>query len=493
MEPLVSIAQGAMRGAAHDGVLSFKGIPYAAAPDGRRRFTAPSPAPHWDWLRDATGYGPTAPKPPYPDPLAKLLPEPVIAGDDYLNLNVWTPDLDGRLPVLVWLHGGAFVHGSGAVSLYDGTAFARDGVVCVTVNYRLGAEGFLLIDDAPANRGVLDQLAALRWVRENIGCFGGDPDRVTVAGESAGAMSVTTLLSMPESAGLFGRAVAQSGAGHHVMAAETARRVTAALAEQLSVPPTVEGFASVPATDLTAAQAELSARIAREPNPELWGEIAADSMAFEPCVDGEVLTARPVDALAAGAGADVDLLIGTNADEFTLFLTPTGIADAVGEDALALTATALGLDAATALPAYHRARPGSTPGDVLAAVLRDRTFTIPAIRAAEARADHGADTFVYEFAWRSPQFDGRLGATHGLEISFVFDTLHDAAGRPLAGSQPPQELADEMHRAWVSFVDKGNPGWPAYGSDRTVRRFGADDPLVTDPNPTLRALWDGVR
>ena len=247
MGPMVVLAQGRLLGSENDGILSFKGIPYAAAPFGGNRFAAPGAAPSWDGVRDAVEYGPTAPKPPYPSPIDRLLADPVIAGEDCLNLNVWTPAVDAdRRPVLVWIHGGAFVNGSGAVSVYDGSTFARDGVVCVTVNYRLGVDGFLVIDGAPANRGLLDLVAALRWVRENIAAFGGDPDAVTIAGQSAGAMSVTTLLSMPAAAGLFRRAIAQSGAGHHVLPAATAAKVTTALADRLGVEPTVEGFAAVP-------------------------------------------------------------------------------------------------------------------------------------------------------------------------------------------------------------------------------------------------------
>ncbi|MGW0041010.1 carboxylesterase/lipase family protein [Rhodococcus sp. NPDC003348] len=493
MDPLVAIAQGTVLGTSQGGVVSFKGMPYAAPPVGEHRFAAPSPPPHWDGVRRATEFGPTAPKPPYPSPLDRLLPEPDHPGDDFLNLNVWTPSLEGRAPVLVWIHGGAFVNGSGSVPAYDGSAFARDGIVCVTINYRLGAEGFLLIDGAPANRGLLDQIAALRWVRDNIGCFGGDPDRVTIAGESAGGMSVVTLLSAPAAAGLFTRAIAQSGAGHHVMAAETAKKVTAAVADLLAVPPTLAGLSTVAPTDLVDAQATVSARIAREPNPAVWDEIATDSMAFEPCLDGEVLTTRPIDALAAGAGTDVDVLVGSNADEHTLFLMPSGVADFLHEDVLALAATGLGLDPDAAVALYRQDRHGATPGEVLAAVLRDRTFWIPAIRVAEARSAHAADTFVYEFTWRTPQLDGRLGSTHALEIGFVFDTLHGPDLEPLTGPHPPQDLADEMHRAWVDFVRTGDPGWPAYGADRTVRVFGGDAEHVKDPRPELRALWHGIR
>jgi len=476
--PMVVLAQGRLLGSENDGILSFKGIPYAAAPFGADRFAAPAAAPSWDGVRDAVEYGPTALKPPYPSPIDRLLADPVIAGEECLNLNVWTPDAVARRPVMVWIHGGAFVNGSGAVSVYDGSTFARDGVVCVTVNYRLGVDGFLVIDGAPANRGLLDLVAALRWVRENIAAFGGDPDAVTVAGQSAGAMSVTTLLSMPAAAGLFRRAIAQSGAGHHVLSQATAAKVTTALADRLAVRPTVEGFAAVPVLELVAAQAALSASIAAAPNPAVWGEIGRNMIAFGPVIDGAIVAARPIDRLAQGAATDIDVLIGSNDDEHALFLVPSGVIDFVADAVVA---------------SYRLAEPAASPGEILMAALGDWYFRMPAIRVAEARLIHDADTFVYEFGWRSQQFGGRLGACHALELGFVFDNLDDAFAEPLAGSAPPQELADEMHGAWVAFVQSGHPGWAPYGRHRSVRRFALPSETVTDPRPTRRTAWDGVR
>ena len=206
MESVVKTVNGKVRGLVSGGIASFKGISYAAPPFGPNRMRPPARPEVWDGVRDVMAYGPTVPKPPYPKPYDELLPEPVIAGDDCLNLNVWTPDPgQAGLPVMVWIHGGAFVNGSGAVAHYAGDRFARDGVVCVTINYRLGCDGFLFLDDASPNRGLLDQIAALQWVQENIAAFGGDPGNVTIFGESAGGMSVATLLSMPAAEGLFGR------------------------------------------------------------------------------------------------------------------------------------------------------------------------------------------------------------------------------------------------------------------------------------------------
>jgi len=247
MDTVVRTRQGAVRGATVDGIAVFKGIPYAAPPFGARRFQPPQPVVAWDGVRDALTYGATVTKPPYFPPFDVLLPEPAIPGEDSLNLNIWTPD-PGRtnLPVLVWIHGGAFANGTGALPTYDGSRFARDGVVCVTINYRLGVDGFLFLGQGNANLGLLDQVAALAWVQENIAAFGGDPHNVTVAGQSAGGMSIDALLSMPRARGLFRRAIPQSGAGHHAISAASAQMIGRYLAEKLGVEPTLEAIATVP-------------------------------------------------------------------------------------------------------------------------------------------------------------------------------------------------------------------------------------------------------
>src|SRR5438876_7691670 len=254
----VRTQQGVVRGRIVEGVVTFKGISYAAPPFGANRFQAPRPAEPWDGVREALSYGPTVPKPPYFPPFDVLLPEPALPGEDCLNLNIWTPDPGGAgLPVMVWIHGGAFSNGSGAIPQYDGSRFARDGVVCVTINYRLGADGFLYLDDGIANLGLLDQVAALAWVQENIAAFGGDPNNVTIFGESSGGMSVATLMAMPRATGLFRRAIAQSGAGHHVISPATAQRIGQYLAEKLGVEPAREAIGTVPIKRLVQAQQEL--------------------------------------------------------------------------------------------------------------------------------------------------------------------------------------------------------------------------------------------
>src|SRR5215475_14284865 len=343
------------------------------------------------------------------------MPEPNIAGDDWLNLNVWTPDVAGRAPVMVWIHGGAFANGNSAVQMYDGYSFARDGVVLVSINYRLGIDGFALLPDAPPNRGLLDQVAALEWVRDNIAAFGGDPDNVTIFGESAGAMSVMTLLSLPRARGLFRRAIAQSGAAQVGAAPADARLVTGELSTVLGFDATAASLAGLPLDKLNAAQAAVRDAMALAPDPARWGaSIVRTSMAFPPVVDGEILPVVPQAALAAGKGADVTLLTGTNTEEFRFFFVPTGMAAALTDEAMPFVLGGLGITPETAA-VYQANRPGASPGDVACALVTDWFFRNPMFAAAEARLAAGgaAPTFVYEFGWRSPVQD--LGAAHAVE------------------------------------------------------------------------------
>src|SRR5262245_37526815 len=273
MNTVVKTRQGEVRGDVSGGVITFKGISYAAPPFGANRLRPPQRPLSWSGVRAALTYGPKTPQPPYPPAVAMLLPELVASGEDCLTLNVWSPDLGSAgEPVMVWIPGGMFeYHATGASPWYDGSRFARDGIVCVTINYRVGAEGFLYLGDGIANLGLLDQVAALDWVRENIAAFGGDPSNVTIFGESAGAMSVGTLLSMPRADGLFRRAIAQSGAAHNASSPASARLVGRRLAEKLGVQANREAIAAVPVDRVLAAQAELRVDLLAHPDPERWG------------------------------------------------------------------------------------------------------------------------------------------------------------------------------------------------------------------------------
>ncbi|HSO93085.1 MAG TPA: carboxylesterase family protein, partial [Candidatus Dormibacteraeota bacterium] len=309
---VVTTRQGQVRGKLSDGVVAFKGIPYGAPPFGANRFQPPQPREPWGGVRDTFEYGRVPPQSPYSAPYDALLGDQGVPGEDCLNLNVWTPDPGNRgLPVMVWIPGGAFARGSGGLPSYDGSGFARDGVVCVTINYRLGADGFLYVPEGTANRGLLDQVAALAWVQENIEAFGGANDRVTIFGESAGAFSVASLISMPRAKGMFKRAILQSGAGHHTSSVATAGLVLRNLAEKLGVEATLPAIAAISLDRLIEAQTELALEIAVQPDPARWGEVAVNGMPFEPVVDGEILPARPIDAIVAGGSAGLELMVGT--------------------------------------------------------------------------------------------------------------------------------------------------------------------------------------
>ena len=494
-EPVVQLADGAVRGTTVAGVSAFLGIPYAAAPFGANRMRAPQPVARWDGERAATAFGPTVPKGDYPPQYATLFPEVVLPGEECLNLNVWTPDLGAAgLPVLVWIHGGSFMNGSSSVGEYDGAAFARDGVVCVSINYRLAAEGFLFLDDGIVNLGLLDQLAALRWVQENIAAFGGDPARVTVAGESAGAMSVTTLLSMPLAAGLFAQAIAESGAAAHTLTVAQGQMVGQYLAAALGVPAERSAFAGVPLDKLVKAASDLVVEVQTAPDPARWGSLALSLLPFAPVVDGSVLPAAPLSSFASGQGSGVPLLIGSNRDEARLFLVPTGAIDLIDAVTLGAVAGAYGLPDA-GLAVYSGNRPSGSPGDVLAAVITDWFFRIPAVRVAEARFGTGSGrTWMYRFDYPAPAANYGLGACHGAEIPFVFDTLGLPSVRARLGSSPSQAVADRVHRVWVDFVTSGAPGWAAYDEARRTTGLLAEDvAVVDDPAGDERAVWEGIR
>ncbi|MEW1758051.1 carboxylesterase family protein [Streptomyces cyaneofuscatus] len=485
VEARARTVQGTVRGAVERGVAVFRGIPYAAAPVGARRFRAPEPPEPWEGVRDALAFGPTAPKRPYAPPLDRLLPDPAVEGEEWLNLNVWTPSTEGAeggeraegLPVLVWIHGGSLLHGSSAVPVYDGSAFARDGVVLVSVNYRLGVEGFGLFPDAPANRGLLDQLAALEWVRDNIAGFGGDPDRVTVAGESAGAVSIGALLATDRAAGLFRRAVLQSGAPA-ALTPDAARGTTELIARRLGVPATAAAFAAVDPAALLTAQTEVTS----------GGNPLTGRNSFQLVVDGELLTQDPAEALRTGpAAAGIDLLMGTNTEEYRLWFVPGGLTERISRLKLRLALLKFKVPNATART-YRSNRPDATPGELLGALATDLLLRVPLNRLADARAGAPGSTYVYEFGWPSPV--QRLGACHALELGFVFDTLAHPDTVALTGPDAPQELADAMHRAWVEFATTGDPGWPSWDVSRPVRFFGPGAPaLVLAPRDDELRSW----
>ncbi|TLS48137.1 carboxylesterase family protein [Streptomyces montanus] len=489
-EPEVRTAAGAVRGRREDGLAVFRGIPFAEPPVGAARFAAPRPVRAWDGVREAFSFGPPAPQ---DSVMAGRSGGPELpTGDDWLTVNVWTPDPDpeARRPVMVWIHGGAYKLGFSGSPGYDARHIAQEGdLVVVTLNYRLGIEGFAHIEGAPANRGLLDQVAALEWVRENIAAFGGDPDQVTVVGESAGAGSIAALLAMPSAAGLFGRAVAQSVPGTFLSDA-LARDVATALAAELGLRPTVDDLSGVDPRQLPAAGEALSPKMRQY--EDRWGRLAHTLNPFSPIVDGEVLPTTPWQALADGVARDIELIVGHNRDEFRLFVALSGQLGKIGDEQAAQALRVFG-PAPDGERAYREAFPEASAAELYELVQSDWLFRMPVLHLADAQVAGGGRAHVYELTWQTPGSGGALGACHGLDGPLLFGTLDAHLGPVLLGPEPSSEaraLSARFRSAWTAFAATGDPGWPAYDNRRrTVQVFDADPRVTPYPEETSRSLW----
>ncbi|HLM63537.1 MAG TPA: carboxylesterase/lipase family protein [Acidimicrobiales bacterium] len=495
---------GSVQGLEKDGVHQFRGIPYARA----ERFRPPGLVEPWSGVREATEFGPMCPQ--KPGPLEAMLGgREGLSSEDALVLNVYTPAIDdGARPVMVWIHGGGFVSGSGHIPWYDGTNLVRaSDVVVVTINYRLGALGFLdlgHIDPALAGsgaNGIRDQIAALRWVRDNIAGFGGDPGNVTIFGESAGAMSVGTLLGIPEAAGLFHRAIAESGAASNVQTLEVAEWVTdRMLAEAGLSPASADGLLAMPVDEVLRIQGIVETAVLQGDGPGVHA--AGGVLCFQPVVDGTVLERPPLDAVEAGNAAGVPVTVGTTADEWNLFHIGVRQTGSLDEGRVRRRiGRVLGDDHVDAvLDAYRAARPGADLDGIVCAIMTDRVFRMPAIRLAEAQLAHAPRVSMYRFDLASTTFGGLLGACHAIEIPFAFGNLDRRGVDLFIGG-----LDDDMHRlsercvrAWTGMARTGDPEhdelrWPAYDADRRATCVLDRTPtVVDDPEGQLRELWDEV-
>jgi para-nitrobenzyl esterase len=463
----IEIDGGAIRGRIDGQVVRLLGIPYAAPPE---RFELPRPPLSWKGVRDMDDPGPAAPhriKPfPMVDPTPLVGPGSDGRDGDYLRLNVWAPKDANGAPVMVFIHGGGFVGGCKDAAVHDGSAFAASGIVCVAINYRMGIDGFLPVPGAPTNLGLRDMIFALEWVRRNIARIGGDAANITVFGESAGAMAIADLVTSPLAKGLFARAIIQSGHGAMVREIEVAQRLVKKLAKILRVTPDVEGFRTVS----HAAAMDALDRIGKPWVLDLRGpggyEPVYGISRFIPVYGDDVLPEKPVDALRKGAGREVEVVIGTNAEEMNLYFVPTGVRKKIGG---LLARWLLGRShpqAKAVLKAYGYKQKGVRPGEALTDAMNDLVFRWPARQYAAA---HQGKTWMYEFDWRSPACDGELGACHGIEMPFVFKTLPSVTGpRGLAGMDPPQALADRVHDLWAGFARTGKMPWPEFGAYRMV-------------------------
>jgi para-nitrobenzyl esterase len=498
-EPVVRTASGLVRGrmaAGHGGgVAVFRGIPFGRPPVGELRFAAPRPPRPWDGVRDAAEFGP----PPPQSAFAVTPPPPPAPGtdpDDWLTVNVFSPDLGAAgLPVMVWIYGGAYRSGASSLPGYDGTPLARQNVVVVTFNHRIAVEGYAQLPGIPANRGLLDQVEALRWVRENIAAFGGDPDRVTVFGESAGAGAIAALLVMPAAAGLFRRAIAQSVPGTFFSPA-LAADVTAAIAEKAGLPATAEAFAAAEPAQLAAASDAV------RPGDYLarWGPVALTPTPFSPVVDGEVLPVSPWRAVAAGAARNIDLIAGHNRDEYRLFIEIFGLRGKVTAETAsqALEGLAPGQDIEAS---YRAAYPEADPEMLYELVYSDWLFRMPSLHLAQAHAAAGGRTFLYEVCYPAVTGDGEvgegLGACHAIDVPLVFGVFDGGIGQLLFGPRPPASavtLSNLMRSQWAAFAADGDPGWPPYAPGRRTTRIFDDPPDVAGyPEEASLHIWDQHR
>ncbi len=486
----IHLPAGEIKGTADDGILKFLGVPYAAPPTGQARFALPQPVEPWSGVRDTTAPGPVAPQRIRPFPALDVTPlvgEGGPQGDDFLTLNILKPQHAAGLPVMVFIHGGGFVLGSKDAPVQDGTRLAQSGMVFVAINYRLGVEGFLPIPGLPTNLGLRDMIAALKWVQDNITAFGGDPANVTVFGESAGAMAIANLVASPLAQGLFRRAIIQSGHGSMVRSIPVAQRLVRKVARLLKVTSDEAGFCTTDPMEAAAVIEKLASPWKIDLRDDEGFEPVFGISRFIPVHGDDVLPQHPLDALRAGVGADVELLIGTNSEEMRLYFVPTGVSEKIpGLLARWLVGRSMP-KAREALAAYGWGLKGNKPGHVMTEALSDLVFRWPARQFAAA---HRGTTHMYEFDWRSPACNGELGACHGIELPFVFDTLATVTGtRGLAGEVPPQELADRVHKLWVRFATDGALPWDRFDTNtRKVRQLWADCTISEPVMPAAQFL-----
>lgn len=497
-EAIAETASGLLRGVVTPAGYAFKGIPYAASPAGANRWLAPLPVTPWSGVRDALEYGPSCPQ---PNRRPTGWSHEMAESEDCLVLNVWTPALgdDARRPVMVWFHGGGYSIGSGSWPIYDGAALAARGdVVVVTVNHRLGVLGYLHLAGvavpehageyaSSGNAGMLDLVASLEWVRDNIAVFGGDARSVTIFGESGGGAKVSTLHAMPGAHGLFHRAIVQSGPGLRLQTPTQALDNASRLLSLLGIdaaPGAIEALRSIPADALLKAQDELA------PGGGPMGGVA-------PVLDGLTATAHPSAAFAQGTATDVPLLIGRNKDEGTLMLAADPVLsdpESLDEAGLRQRLAMLAEDLDPILAGYRSAYPGASLVDLLIAIRTDTFMGIGTARLAEQKlAGTTTPVYMYRFNWSA----GPLRSAHGFEIPFVFDNAHE----PVMRSSPRRtELATRMSEAWIAFARAGDPShtglpeWPSYSlAERATMVFDADECRVeADPFETVHALWRRV-
>ena len=487
---LIETQFGRVQGSQEGAVFVWRGIPYARPPVQELRFLPPQPLEPCPGIREATRFGNICVQ--EPNMLGGA--EGFVQSEDCLYLNIWSPGVDGKpRPVMVWIHGGGFVFGSGQVSWYDGTSFATEGdVVLVTINYRLGPFGFLQLDDifgaeyaASGNCGLLDQVAALQWVHDNIAAFGGDPDKVTVFGESAGSMSIGALLAMPAAKGLFHQAMMQSGLPIPMRSMDTARQTARHVLSSLQVGAKDLGkLQEVPAAALLEAAQSVS---------------ETTSLTWRPTEDGVAIPCSLPDSLAAGCARDIPILIGCNLNECTLWtaLDSTWTKAMDDDDRVRLFVKRWGPIAEGVAGFYTEGKSGIELSDSLTQMRSYQLFGAPIQKLVRRQIGQGP-VWVYRFDWPSTAFGGVLKACHSLEIPFVFNTISEPQTVVMTGDSPDRAgLANQLHHAWIAFAHRGDPNtpeiphWPQYDlAQRATMLFHSESRVENDPYGDERRVWE---
>jgi para-nitrobenzyl esterase len=502
-QAIVTIKNGKLEGYIDNGLYVFKGIPYAAPPVGELRWMPPQPVKPWSGVRPAKEYGGIAPQSPMMGGIIPQNNQP--QAEDCLFLNVFTPGLDNaKRPVMVWIHGGAFTIGAGSDPMYDSDKLPRRGnIVLVSINYRLGMLGFLRLKDAtggkiPAtgNEGLMDQVAALKWVKENIADFGGDPKNVTVFGESAGGMSIGCLMAMPSAKGLFQKAILESGVGS---TAVPLKESNAGGEQFLKV-------AGINKDDVNAIRGLTPAQLLEiEMKMRTMGAGPGEAQkitATTPVVDGEIIPDMPNEMARKGYCRDILAIIGNNLEEWKLFsIMQPGFKDMSEEEMLKRVEVFMpAADASRLVAAYRKAREkrgeAVSPAEILNAISTDIMFRIPSLELVEAQQNNKQRVYSYLFTWKSPVMGGVLGACHGLEVGFVFGNNNDM----FCGSGPEADkLVEQIQDAWLAFARTGNPSckslgdWPVYGKERMTMMLGKDSHVEAAPYEDERSAWDTVK
>jgi para-nitrobenzyl esterase len=506
MTATVSTRSGKLEGDDQGGLFVFKGVPFAAPPVGNRRWAAPEKPAPWTGVRDARTFGAVSHQNQMMNGVLAAMVINDKQSEDCLYLNIWTPGLDAkRRPVMVWIHGGGFTIGSASQPIYDGAVLTRRGdVVMVSVNYRLGPLGFLRLADVTNGKipsagieGMLDQVAALEWVRDNIAEFGGDPDNVTIFGESAGGMSVGTLLGMPSARGLFHKAIPQSGSCHTGAPIARANRVAERVLSKLATAATNADAIRA----LTPSQLLTGTLLpdGKTPDPEL-------AMAYQPVIDGTHLPKAAIEMVANGSAPNVAVMVGSTLEEWKLFammdpslrkLDRAGLAARISRRLTAESADAL-------IEAYEKARAHrgdpTAPAELFTAIETDRVFRTPGVRLAQLQGRREPRVFSYLFTWRSPAMGGALGSCHALELGFVFGSNHLPGMSAFSGTGAAAEkLAGQMQDAWLAFARSGDPScasigtWAGYTEARRATMvFGETTKLEDAPYEDERRAWDEI-